>query len=222
MEPSAAPGSPPLRSPAPVASSTVSMPNEAEEEAASSQASGAGRRHRGFFLRSFLGAGYRTASESSEYGDARISGGGAGVGIEMGGALAENLILHGDLFYEVASNPTLKTDEGSVDLDGGKLTFVALGPGVSYYVMPANIHFGASLLLCKMSFGTDDETFGSSDWGYGGALRFGKDFWLGKEFSLGALGQVAFAHMKDGENAEGESRNLNSTTATVAFSMSYH
>jgi hypothetical protein len=150
-----------------------------------------------------------------------ISGGGVGFGVAAGGAVASDVILFGELLGEIASNPTISAPGGSAELDG-KLSFVAFGPGITYYIMPANVHLGVSALLTRLSFDVDDVGTAHTDWGFGGAARIGKDFWLSNSVGLGVMGQVTVATMKDSESLNGETPNWNSTTATLAIEMTYH
>lgn len=196
-----------------------SSPSSAERPAPGSKLE---RHHQGFFLRSFAGAGYRTLTARSDSGDVRVYGAGMGTGFAVGGAVLRDLLLHADFVYETAENPTLQTAERKVSVRDARAEFVALGGGVSYYLMPANVHLGLSALLCKATIGTKQETLGVSEWGYGAALRAGKSFWVGKDFGIGALAQVTLARMNDTADADGNRAKLSSTTATLAFEMTYH
>ncbi|MFZ5891650.1 MAG: hypothetical protein ACOY0T_11405 [Myxococcota bacterium] len=182
----------------------------------------AGRRHRGFYFRTHVGGGYRSVSASISESTLKISGGGIGFGVAMGGAATENLIIYGELFVDSASDPTIETDEGSVEAKGIKSNFVALGPGVTYYIMPANVHIGGSVVLCQTNISNDSQTIASSDWGFGGVFRIGKDFWVSRKVGLGIMGQFAIAQMKDSEAYAGEIATLTSTNATLALELTYN
>ena len=180
------------------------------------------RHHRGFYARTHLGGGYRTASATVAGDELRVTGGGAGFGIAAGGAVAEDLIVVGEILGDVATNPSISGADGSVTADGSKMTFIALGPGVTYYIMPANVHLGLSVLLSKLSLSREGGASAQTQWGFGGAARVGKDFWLGQNIGIGVMGQVALAAMKDSQSAGAQTPTWKSTTATLALEFTYH
>lgn len=203
----------------------VPVPNSSAPVLAASPSSSAPtdvRRHRGLFLRTYVGAGYRQVTFRSDPGDWRVSGWGGGAGLSVGAAIAEDLILYGDLSFESAQSLRFATSEGTVTRDDSKLGFLTIGPGISYYVMPANIHFGMLLSACQSSVGTKEATLGESEWGIAAAIRAGKDFWVNDNVGIGALAQVSLATMKDQADEDGARPTLNSMTATLAFQATYH
>src|SRR3954454_22389943 len=89
-----------------------------------------GPRHHGFFLRMDLGFGYfRTSTEGGH-----IAGPGGGLGISLGGQVAENLAVFGSVFDAVAVNPTATdsagNSSGSTDTSIG---IAGVGGGLTYY-----------------------------------------------------------------------------------------
>ncbi len=70
-----------------------------------------GNVHDGFFLRLHLGGGFTDVKGNG----LEISGGSVSLGVAVGGALAENLILFGNFFLSVADTPDIKG--GGVDGD---------------------------------------------------------------------------------------------------------
>jgi len=206
------------------AASNAPPPTQSAPEAqatAGSSAQPEARHHRGFYLRTHLGGGYRRASTTVNQQDYRVSGGGVGFGTAVGGAVATDLIVYGEVLCDVASSPTIATPSGSTQVDGSTQTFFAMGPGISYYIMPANVHVGVSALLTKLSLDVNATTTATTAWGFGGAARIGKDFWLGQKLGLGVMGQFTMATMKDSQPVDGKTPNWTSTAATLALEMTY-
>jgi len=107
----------------------VATPAHAEDRVqpvqSSRMAPGAGlrddtiNRHVGFFIRPELGGGYL----SSTVGDTTISGGAGMLGVVIGGAISENLVLAGHYYGVGISNPQLsQPGQSSTTLDNSSLT----------------------------------------------------------------------------------------------------
>ena len=176
--------------------------------------------HEGVFLRAELGAGFRSMS-TTDAGSAKTSGAGAGFAIAVGGPVADNLILLGELTVDSAQNPTVQVGSRSVETTDASFALLGLGPGITYYVMPANVHFGATILLTEATLTYKGEKIAETDLGFGGLLRVGKDFWIGKNFGLGVAGQFTFATMKDKESTGGTKPTWSALAATLALEGTY-
>lgn len=174
--------------------------------------------HRGFFVRSELGGGYRSMSSELEGQKLRVDGAGLGASVLIGGTPAPNLILLGELSVSSIISPTLRVGNETADLEDASAALVGLGPGVIYYFMPANISVGGSLLLTRLTVSQDNEIIGRSDWGFGGVFRIAKEWQVGRSGALGLSGQGCLASMKDqGEGAP----TWFATAFTLAASFSY-
>lgn len=102
--------------------------------------------------------------------------------------------------------------------ENASASLVGFGPGVVYYLMPANVSLGASLLLSKATVSQDDTTVGETELGLGGSLRVGKEWWLGSRTGLGVSGQLHLATMKD---SAGDAGSIFATAFTLAGSFTY-
>jgi hypothetical protein len=175
----------------------------------------AGREHRGFYLRGELGGGYR--SFSFEQADMQASGGGLGFSLLLGGSVVPNLFVVGELSASMATNPTLRRAEQSVQSEDMTASLVGFGPGIVYYLMPANVSFGASALLSRATLQHPQLGRGETELGFGGSLRVGKEWWLGSRTGLGLNGQFQFASMKD----KGVDASVLATAFTVSALFTY-
>ncbi|MGC4088076.1 MAG: hypothetical protein QM756_09295 [Polyangiaceae bacterium] len=198
-----------------------SLPSDAPEPVAPSAL--APREHHGVYLRADWGGGYRTTTTTSADGSLQLHGVGPMFSLAMGGIVAKHWALCGEIMAETIVDPTLVTSRGSGRLKGTLLNFFGVGPSVTYYLMPANVHFGAALMLAEMGLSSKEhEVSASSGWGVGGAVRLGKDFWLGRDVGLGAMGQVAFASMPDAASLGDHVPRWSSATVSLGFQATYH
>ena len=147
-----------------------------------------------------LGAGYRSFSLADS--DMAITGAGAAVSGLIGGAIVPNLFLVGEVYLTNIINPTVSYEGRSVDTKDVTARLFGVGPGVVYYVMPANVSLGASFLITASSIEREGVVMAKTEAGYGGVVRVGKEWWVGRS-SAGVSAQVSLAGMKDsGENPD--------------------
>jgi hypothetical protein len=94
-----------------------------------------------------------------------------------------------------------------------------MGPGVAYF-LDGNMYASVTLLFTKLSFSDSDtsDQIASTEWGFGGGLTFGKEWWVSHNWGLGASGQLLAASMKD----HGASNRWTSISASVLFSATYN
>jgi hypothetical protein len=71
------------------------------------------------------------------------------------------------------------------------MTLLALGPGVTYYAA-SNWYFSFALSLSRLSVDDSSNDALSSDWGVGGSIGFGREWWVSPQLGLG-FGAFLFA-----------------------------
>jgi hypothetical protein len=174
--------------------------------------------HDGFYLRLQLGGGYTSMSASSGPNSLKYSGGSVGFGLALGGAVAPNLIIYGALIDSIAQNPDTTFNGPSFGSTSGSVGVVGVGPGLAYYLQPANVFFAGSFLLSRLVFSdTDGNTTDQTDWGFTFEGLVGKEWWVSDNWGLGASAQLLLGTMKDKEPlVPGESIP---TWRVVAFSL---
>ena len=87
----------------------------------------------------------------------------------------------------------------------------ALGGGLTYYMMPANIYFTGSLGMGKLSYEDDEGNDSDTDMGLALDLAIGKEWWVGNSWGLGVAGSMNYHSFGDDvvdENWEGISFGL--------------
>jgi hypothetical protein len=157
-------------------------------------------RHKGFFLRLDAEPGYLSSSATQAGTSATISGWGGGIGIGIGGALTEDLILFGHIYDVVASNPSVSSGGSSVGTSNTSLGIVGYGVGLCYYVMPANVYLSGTLAIAVLTAESNGNR-SNSQAGPGGRLAIGKEWWVSDHWGLGAAAQLSFGFNKDNANA---------------------
>jgi len=163
--------------------------------------------HDGLFLRFtggpgfgiYNGTGQVVTTDGVVVDDPSNKGSQAGGSISLGGAIGENLILHGDIWGSVVS-----TDKKSNQLyqDFGT---VVVGLGITYYWMPANIYVTGSIGMANSFLVLHDgiQTNNSEDLardlttGVGAAVMVGKEWWVSNNWALGVALQGEFTYAED-------------------------
>ena len=178
--------------------------------------------HDGFMLRLTIGLGYGSGTESVPVvGDVQLSGPSGFFSLDIGGALVDNLVLHGRLSDMVVASPTVSiNDEELGEANDASLTFYLFGAGLTYYVMPANVYLTGVVGIAKASAdnGTDEASSTKAGFGFEGDI--GKEWWVSDNWGLGIAGRFTFASVPD-EVTPGDSITLQALGFGVLFSATY-
>ena len=156
-------------------------------------------RHRGFFMRLALGPGYYSMWADSPEGSLLLRAAGAGLSLSLGGALAENFVLFGEIALQSTLDPQVDTYESGRARAGTSVTTAAIGAGLGYHLMPAQVFFAGSLLVAQAR-AVDRPTerlLGKTDLGPALGLAVGKDWWMSPSWTIGVLGRVLLARLRD-------------------------
>lgn len=156
--------------------------------------------HDGFYLRLQVGGGYTRASVLDE--DLAIKGGGAGINAEIGGALTRNLILYGKLFGTSAPNPDIEVGDITVEGRDESVShnYGAVGVGLTYYLMPANVYLSGALAFGQLSITQDGDDVAETDVGGSLHLGIGKEWWVSKNWGLGVGAELALGRVPEKNN----------------------
>ncbi len=193
-------------------------------DAGTSTAGGAPRTHDGFFLRLAVGGGH--AGSKLEVPDTPATPGGADIDLSgtsgdvdlaIGGMVQPNLAIHATIFGWSVSDPDADIRIGTLSGKGtlnGTATMSAIGPGVTYYVMPANLYFTGSLGVGRFKLSDTTDVDGESKSGFALALGLGKEWWVGNQWGLGLSGGLTSHSIADKDVSE----NWSGTSFGVRFS----
>ncbi len=155
-------------------------------------AGGAPRTHDGFFLRLSGGFGYAGSSTDVGASELEVSGATGDVNFAIGGMVSPNLALHGTLMGVSATNPDMDWGGAMSEEFDGEATLTAIGPGLTYYFMPANVYISGSVGLGRLEADIDGGPTLESDTGFVLDAGLGKEWWVGNSWGLGVAGGVMF------------------------------
>ncbi len=175
-------------------------------------------RHEGVYVRLYIGPAYTRMTASEAGSDYAIKGSGGAFGIAVGWAIKDNLILYGQLFDDIAMDPTVERDGVSTTANDTAAGVVGPGIGLTYYLMPTNLYLSATLGMTQLTIQEDGEEVGETDFGPGLSAMFGKEWWVSANWGLGLAGQAFFGSMKD----KGGSPTWTTTAFAVVFSATYN
>jgi hypothetical protein len=186
-------------------------------------AGGQPREHDGFFMRLSLGGGSGSANIEEGGNKAKFNGGAGDMNLAFGGMVSKNLALHGTMWGWGVQDPD--ADITIVGLGSGSGTFngflamSAIGPGVTYYLEPANVYFSGSIGIGNLS-GSDDLE-GSTDTGFALDATVGKEWWVGNNWGLGFAGDFTYLSAKD-KDIVGSSESWGVTGFGLRFSATFN
>jgi hypothetical protein len=179
--------------------------------------------HDGFMLRFTTGIGYAAAAASAESDDYTFGGASGAFAFDIGGAIGENLVLHGRFSDIPMIDPIVYLDGNEVrEIDDANGVGVLLGPALTYYFMPANVYLTAAIGLSWLARGferTDEVT--STGVGFGTNLDVGKEWWVSDNWGLGLAARFWYSHVSD-RNVENRDVTYNLFGGSILFSATYN
>ncbi len=165
--------------------------------------------HDGFFLRIVPGGGssqfFATAPDDkillpqNRGKDVLSFSGGFTVAntIQIGGAVADNLIIYGESGGVFMAGPTVKNYDQEVNNPGTVwVYFGGVGPGMAYYFMPANVYVSGAI-LANIAVMTVQGSSEGSKIGFGFHLIAGKEWWTGEQWGLGVAAFFRYGTQKN-------------------------
>lgn len=171
--------------------------------------------HDGFYARLHAGGGYLTAGN----GATEVSGGQVALGVALGATVAPNLSVFADLVFHVAIDPSIRMGGVSTPVSGSSFENDSFGAGVAYYLEPLNLYGSAAIVGSSVQlYDASDDQLAASSTGLGFQAMVGKEWWVRREWGLGAVAEVTGAWMGD---AAGGTR-WRALTYSLAFSATYN
>jgi Bacterial SH3 domain len=157
-------------------------------------------RHVGLFLRFDAGFGYMGSSTSASSTSLNFDSahGGAGeLGLAVGGAVAENVLLAAHFWGTGVVSPTITSGGTSIPAGGDfSASLFGIGPSFDYYFMPHNVYVTVTPSLTWVRFSDAFNSFDSSA-GFGTRFAVGKEWWVSGHLGLGLSGWFAFSFNKE-------------------------
>jgi len=166
----------------------------------------------GLFARLVLGVG--GASADDELNDSTLQGGAGLFSLDLGGAVAPRLALHGRLSVNSMFEPS-ETSNGDYlgDLEETSLTFSLLGLGLTYYT-PSNLYFTGVLGFSRASFEFYGEEYDALNGG-GFIGDIGYEWPMGHDWGIGVAGRLEVHSVRD------ELGTLSTAALGVLLSLTY-
>jgi len=120
--------------------------------------------------------------------------------------VADNLAIHGDLFGLAVVSPSVSVNgEDLGEATDSSVSLSGLGVGLTYWVMPLNFYFSATLGLAMATIDVEgDET--DSDWGLSLRGMVGKEWWVASEWGIGVMAELTWSNIPT--EAEGSSASF--------------
>lgn len=175
--------------------------------------------HDGFFLRLAPGFGWNETSSEAGGTTLKMSGVSGLFNLGIGGAVAQDLILHLDLSGVSTSDPkvTLNGVEQSSNVSTSSTSMV--GIGLTYY-FPSNFYLTGAVGIAESSNEANGSTY-KTDKGYGANVMVGKEWWVSDNWGLGLAGQFLYTNCPDKPSSLGKP-DVISTSFGVLFSATYN
>lgn len=180
--------------------------------------------HDGFFLRMLYGFGYAELVEKDILGsDMTISGAAQALRFQIGGTVAENLIVYGEFGGVMQIEPEIEWMGQSASTSDVTVSVYDFGGGITYYLMPSNFYFSLSLLASQAEI-ENSGSKGTSEYGFGFNALVGKEWWVSSEWALGIALYGYYSTMKDKGTIEGTNYeyDINNFSIGVMFSATYN
>jgi len=188
--------------------------------AAASVLAGPNAHDEGFFLRMSAGGG--SANSKLEVGGEFIefTGTCTDINFAIGGIVSPNLALHGTLFGWVISDPDLEIRTAVLNGSGptsSDLTLGAVGVGMTYWFMPANLYLSSSIGSAGLTLEAGGQEL---NWDRGLALdvTLGKEWWVGDAWGIGVAGGVTYHSLPQ----EGLNDNWSGTSFGIRFTATHN
>jgi hypothetical protein len=153
--------------------------------------------HDGLYLNASLGLGWlwvKSGDNTYAASVPELSGRGQPSSLAVGFAFAHSLVLFGEIYEMQVRHP-------SGDPDLSDLEWQGFGPGLKYYLMPANVFVASSVLVSQLTIHNSesgDSRYGinrHSQWGIMGRFSLGKEFWASGNWGLGVAGEALFGRL---------------------------
>jgi hypothetical protein len=176
------------------------------------------QQHTGFYLSMGLGPAFGTITSDMGHELIDMSGTGVKFDFKIGGAVKENLILHGTMISTMLSGPSVKSSYGGTGKAGDNISItenMLIGGGLTYYIMPSNLFLSGSLGLGNYSITDTDNSSvnGTTNSGFSMQLKVGKEWWVSRRWGLG----IALTYGKTFVDNTAGNEKLNSNRFGILF-----
>jgi len=175
--------------------------------------------HDGLYLNASLGPGWLWVRNQLAVGSGQTlprewSGRATSLALSAGVAFAHHFVVFGEFSATQVRDPAGEDYLASVEWRG-------FGPGLRYYLMPANVFLAGSFLLSKVfmypGFSTRGFSERLSNWGGMGSLSLGKEWWVLSDLGIGAAAEFTFGKLPGNDGWGTYTATGISMAASVSF-----
>ena len=183
--------------------------------------------HSGFFLNIALGMGIQSFdykyNSSSDNITLEAEGPSVDFDFKVGGCVAQNLAIHGTLVTSNnLSDIEVTVNDKTETVPDVSEHMILIGAGMTFY-FAGNMLVTGSLGLSRFTVNkddsdSDDDDIGSSEFGFGFQMGFGKEWWIGGSWGMGILGTLLYGSADDKDNLG----DMSAFAMGVKFSVTFN
>lgn len=176
--------------------------------------------HDGFYLSLSAGPGYSSTKDEAEpLGTFTISGMAVAFDVRIGGTIADNLVLSGDIISWSIQDPKVEREGGGSGTFDGMFMHITYGAGLTYYFMPSNIFLSGGLGAGYFSFSRGGDSF-RTDPGLSFHVKAGKEWWVSADWGLGVAASFGWGSVKN--TVDSQTETLSGYSVNVQFNATFH
>ena len=177
----------------------------------------------GLFLSFSLGASYLSINDDitgGTYDNMKMKGPGIALDFKIGGTIKTNLILHGDIISTNSLSLDVIVDGESLGTISGdnSVTMIMFGGGGTYYFSPG-VYFSGTLGMAGFSISSGGSN-SSTQKGLGLNMKLGKEWWVSKNWDLGA--SIGMNYTNVNNEADGYSEKLSGISFGLMFTAIFN
>jgi hypothetical protein len=180
-------------------------------------------RHSGAFVRGVLGAGYAYWDTSVMGTSSSLSGLALSADLSVGGLIARNLVLHGDIVAVGLPSPAVVVPR-AVARDVRTVYILGLvGGGLTFYLSPRGLFVSTSVgLATLLSDTTNGIAVLAAGPGFGARAMVGHDWQVGRRVRVGVAGSVFYAFLSGGRSNGVSTLSWNDASVALVLTTTYH
>ncbi len=149
------------------------------------------RRHEHDSLMIQLQAGPAALRFTGAGGQLEFEGRGLAIHAAVGSSVAPGLIVHLELARTMSYQAALRTG-GVITDDDVTLGTIAVGAGLTWYLMPANVYLAGSISMMQLGVQPHEGAAGHTDYGPSLALALGKEWWMSPSWGVGLAARATY------------------------------
>lgn len=153
----------------------------------------------------------------------KMSGTGLEMDIKIGGAIYNDIILHGTLISKALTGPTItdKDNNKGKAPDNVSVGEAMFGGGITYYYMPVNIFLSGSVGIGNFSLIDGQNNINASTQrGLAFQLKAGKEWWVSKNWGLGIAATYEKTNLTS--TVSGFTEKFNSNRFGILFNATFN